>query len=170
MKKIFSFYVMLGVMFLLAVALNSYTEAAGKPYSFVTAAAQAGMGEISLANLAMSKSQNEDVKQFARMMIADHSAANEELKTAAAKKGYDFPAAASAEQKTNEDALASLSGAAFDKAYAQAALADHQAAVALFESESKSGQDADLKAWAAKTLPTLKGHLSKAQVLNDKIK
>src|ERR1041384_3152205 len=74
MKKIFSFYAMLGILFLLSVALNAYTNTttARNQYSFVTIAGQANMAEVNLANLALSKSQNEDVKQFAQMMIADH--------------------------------------------------------------------------------------------------
>jgi len=170
MRKIFSFYAVLGMMFLIAAALNSYIEAAGNQYSFVTTAGQAGMAEVALANLALSKSQSEDVKQFAQMMITDHSKAGEELRSLATKKNLNFPAEPSAEQKVNADALAGLSGAAFDKAYIQTAIADHQAAVSLFENESKSGTDPDVKAWAAATLPTIRGHLAKAESLGGKIK
>jgi putative membrane protein len=170
MRKVFSFYAILGVMFLTAAALNSYTEAAGNQYSFVTSVGQAGMAEVALANLALSKSQSEDVKQFAQTMIADHSKAGDELRALAAKKNFTFPAEPSAEQKGNAEALASLSGAAFDKAYIQTAIADHEAAVSLFETEAKSGADPDVKAWAAATLSTIKAHLAKAQALNGKIK
>lgn len=170
MKKIFLFYAVLGLMFLTASALNAYTEAALASYGFVTNAGQAGMAEVSLANMALAKSQSEDVRQFAQAMIADHSKAGDELKALAAQKGYDFPAAPSAEQKANADSLMGLSGAAFDKAYVQTAVADHMGAVALFESEAKSGTDNDVKAWAAKTLPVIKAHLQKAQALDGKVK
>jgi putative membrane protein len=170
MKNVFSFYAVLGVMFIIAVALNSYTEAAGNQYNFVTAAGQAGMAEIALANLALSKSQSEDVRQFAQMMVADHSKAGAELKAMAVRKNFVFPSEPSAAQKTNADAMAGLSGAAFDKAYIQTAIADHQAAVSLFETEAKSGADADVKAWAAATLPAIESHLQRAQALEARVK
>ncbi len=170
MKQIFSFYAVLGAMFIIAAALNSYTEAAGNQYGFVTTAGQAGMAEIALANMALAKSQSEDVRQFAQMMIADHTKAGAELRAMAARKNYDFPAEPSAAQKTSADTMAGLSGAAFDKAYIQTAITDHQAAVSLFETEARSGADADVKAWAAATLPAISAHLQKAQALEARVK
>lgn len=169
MKQIFSFYAVLGAMFIIAAALNSYTEAAGNQYGFVITAGQAGMAEVALAKMALAKSQNEDVRQFAQMMIADHTKAGAELKAMAARKNYDFPAELSAAQKTNA-AMTRLSGPAFDKAYIQTAITDHQAAVSLFETEAKSGADVDVKAWAAATLPTINAHLQKAQALEAGVK
>jgi putative membrane protein len=172
MKKIFSFYAMLGLLFLLSVALNAYTDTttARNQYSFVTIAGQANMAEIDLANLALSKTQNENVKQFAQMMIADHSKANDELKELALQKKYQFPGDVNMTQKTLADNLSKLSGAAFDKEFAKAMVADHEAAVKLFSNESKTGKDADLKAWAGTTLPTLKAHWQQAQVLQTALK
>jgi putative membrane protein len=170
MKKVFSFYVVLGMLFLLAVALNAYTEAAGKQYSFVTSAGQAGMAEVALANMALAKSQNEDVRQFAQMMIDDHTKAGDELKALAAGKKYGFPPQESASQKAVADSLSNRSGAAFDKEYARIAVADHEAAVKLFSAQANSGADTEVKAWAAAILPTLKMHLEKAEALNAKVK
>jgi len=170
MKKIFSFYTVLGVLFLLSVALNAYTDTARNQYSFVTSVGQAGMAEMALANLALAKSQNEDVKQFAQMMITDHSKAGEELKTLAARKKYDFPADMNESQKAIADSLSNMAGAAFDREYIKAAIADHSAAVDLFTSEARSGRDADVKAWAALTLPVIKTHLQKAEGLDAKVK
>ena len=170
MRKIFSFYAILGMLFLLAVALNAYTDTAKNQYSFVTVAGQAGLAEVELANLALSKSQNADVKEFAQMMIADHTKAGDELKGMAAQKNYDFPTDPSDAQKTVAGNLERLSGAAFDKEYAKVAVSDHQGAVKLFSTQAKSGTDPDMKAWAAATLPTLEMHLQKAQALQAKVK
>lgn len=170
MRKIFSFYAVLGMLFLLAVALNSYTDAAGKQYTFVTLAGQAGMAEIALANMALSKSQNEDVRQFAQAMIRDHSSAGDELKTLAATKTYEFPADVNETQKAIEENLSRLPSAAFDKEYVKVAVADHSAAVGLFSAEAKSGADPEMKAWAARTLPVIKMHLEKAEALSSKVK
>jgi putative membrane protein len=172
MKKIFSFYAILGLLFLLSVALNAYTDTktTGNQYSFVTAAGQAGMAEVELANLALSKSQNEDVKQFAQMMITDHGKANDELKGLAVQKKYEFPAEINMTQKALAENLSKLSGAAFDREYAKAMVTDHETAVKLFGNEAKTGKDAELKTWALATLPTLKTHLQQALGLQAKLK
>jgi putative membrane protein len=172
MKRIFSFYAILGLLFLLSVALNAYTDTktTGNQYSFVTAAGQANMAEVELANLALSKSQNEDVKEFAQMMITDHSKANDELKGLAMQKKYEFPADVNMTQKALAENLSKLSGAAFDREYVKAMVTDHEGAVKLFSNESKAGKDADLKTWALATLPTLKTHLQQAQDLQAKLK
>ncbi|HEV7643253.1 MAG TPA: DUF4142 domain-containing protein [Pyrinomonadaceae bacterium] len=157
---------------MLSVALNAYTDTktTGNQYSFVTAAGQANMAEVELANLALSKSQNEDVKEFAQMMITDHSKANDELKGLAMQKKYEFPADVNMTQKALAENLSKLSGAAFDREYVKAMVTDHEGAVKLFSNESKAGKDADLKTWALATLPTLKTHLQQAQDLQAKLK
>jgi putative membrane protein len=170
MRKILSFYAILGMLFLVAVALNSYTDAAGKQYTFVTSAGQAGMAEIALANMALSKSQNEDVRQFAQMMIADHSSSGDELKALAATKSYEFPSDMNESQNAIAENLSRLPSAAFDKEYVKVAVADHSAAEGLFSAEAKSGADPEVKAWAAKTLPVIKMHLQKAEALSSKVK
>ena len=170
MRKIFSFYAVLGMLFLLSVALNAYTDTAKNQYSFVTSAGQAGLAEVAMANMALAKSQSEDVKQFARMMIADHTKAGDELKTLAGQKKYVFPVSVTASQKTTADDLEKLSGTAFDKEYAKVAAADHEAAVKLFTKEAASGKDPEVKSWAETTLPTLKNHLQAAQDLQAKVK
>jgi putative membrane protein len=170
MKKIFSFYAVLGMLFLLSVALNAYTNPARNQYSFVTSAGQAGLAEVALANIALAKSQNADVKAFARMMIDDHTKAGDELKALSAQKKYDFPTEASMAQKAVAANLEKLTGAAFDKEYAKVAVSDHEGAVKLFSAQAKTGADADMKTWAAATLPTLQMHLQKAQELQAKVK
>src|SRR5262245_1640151 len=105
MRKVFSFYGVLGGMFLIASLLSGYTKTAKSPNAFVTAAGHAGMAEVALANLALAKSQREDIRLFAQTMISDHGWVEGELKALAISKNYDFPAELSAGQKTNADAL-----------------------------------------------------------------
>jgi len=100
-------------------------------------------------------------------MITDHSKAGEELKSVAVKSGVTVPTTSSAEQKQAAQKLARLKGADFDNAYAAQMVKDHEGAVALFENEASSGSDADLKAFAGKTLPTLQEHLKMAKALPD---
>ncbi|MBV9957595.1 MAG: DUF4142 domain-containing protein [Acidobacteria bacterium] len=127
---------------------------------FVMEAAMGGMMEVELGRLAVEKGMSDEVKQFGQHMVDDHSKANDELMQLASSKGITLPTALDAKHKAMRDRMASLSGAAFDKAYKQEMLKDHRKDVAEFEKESMKAMDSDVKAFAAKTLPTLKEHLS----------
>ncbi|HEX4456432.1 MAG TPA: DUF4142 domain-containing protein, partial [Polyangia bacterium] len=99
-----------------------------------------------------------DVKKFGKKMVTDHTKANNELKKLAKKKSLNLPTAMTADQKTTYDRLAAMKGADFDTAYMDAMVKDHDEDVADFKKEADGGQDADLKAWAGKTLPVLQTH------------
>jgi putative membrane protein len=125
--------------------------------------AKGGMAEVELGRLATEKAASDEVKKFGQRMVDDHSKASEELKTLAQNKHITLPDAIDPQDKALHDRLAKLSGAAFDRAYMQAMLADHRKDVNEFRIEARSGKDADVKGWAAKTLPTLEEHLKMAQ-------
>jgi putative membrane protein len=137
--------------------------------AFAKEAAVGGMAEVELGNLAKEKAADADVKQFGDRMVTDHSKANDELKQWAQQKSITLPTTLDAKHTATRDRLSKLSGAAFDKAYMREMLTDHQHDVAAFTKESKSGTDADLKSWAAKTLPTLQDHLKMAQTTASKV-
>jgi len=99
-------------------------------------------------------------------MADDHSKANDELKTLAQSKNITLPSEIGAEEKALRDRLMKLSGPAFDQAYMKAMVSDHFKDVNEFKVESKSGKDPEVKAWAAKTLPTLEEHLKLARSTN----
>jgi putative membrane protein len=139
------------------------TDRVSSDQRFVTKAAAGGLAEVELGKLAADKGTSEQVKQFGQKMVDDHGKANDELKTIASKKNITLPSDLDAKDKALRDRLAKLSGASFDRAYMQAMLKDHRTDVSEFRTESKSGKDADVKAWAAKTLPTLESHLKLAQ-------
>jgi putative membrane protein len=110
------------------------------------------------------------VKSFGSQMATDHSQANDNLKALAQQKGITVPDKLDASHQAAVDRLKHLSGPAFDKAFAKAMVHDHQKAVKCFQSESTTGQDNDVKDFAAKTLPTLQHHLTEAQNLQSQIK
>src|SRR5262249_3004371 len=116
--------------------------------------------------LAVEKASNDHVKQFGQRMVDDHGKANDELKTIAQQKSITLPTAVSAKHKAEHDRLAKLSGAAFDRAYMSAMVTDHKKDVNEFKVESPRGKDADIKAFAAKTLPTLEDPLKLAHDAN----
>lgn len=158
----------------LALALISvsvaWTAYAFQDKNFWNEAAQSGMAEVALGNLGQQKAQNEKVKEFADQMVKDHSAVNDELKSIASGKNVTLPTAVSAKQKATYDKLNGLSGADFDREFMKVMVKDHEAAVKLFDKQSKTDADADAKAFAAKHLPTLQGHLQTAQSLSGEVK
>jgi putative membrane protein len=132
-------------------------------HHFIMEAADGGMAEVQLGQLAVQKASNPDVKAFAQRMVDDHSKANDELKQIASDKGITLPDAISAKHNATITRLSSLSGADFDKAYVDDMLADHKKDVAAFKAEASDGKDSDVKQFAAKTLPTLQDHLKQIQ-------
>jgi putative membrane protein len=127
--------------------------------TFVAKAAQTGMAEVELGKIALTKSQNPDVRAFADRMVKDHSKANEELTTIAQSKNVEVPKKLDTEHQGMVEMMRAKSGADFDSEYAQHMAKGHGDAVALFTDASKaSGLDHELAAFAQKTLPTLQEH------------
>lgn len=138
---------------------------------FVMKAAMGGMAEVMMGQTASQKAASADVKAFANRMVTDHSKANDELKALATAKGLALPTELSGEHKDAADHLAGMSaGKDFDKTYMKHMVEDHEKDTKEFEKASQSAQDADLKAWAAKTLPTLQDHLKQAKETAGKVK
>lgn len=146
------------------------TDTASSQDTFWTKAAQGGIAEVELSRVAAAKSQNADVKNYAQKMITDHTKANDELKTLAAKKNVTLPTETDAAHKAKLQELQNLSGAEFDREYVNTMVDDHQKTVDLFEKQSNDNSDPDLKAFAAKTLPTLKSHLDMIKNIQGKMK
>ena len=142
-----------------------YTDA-----QFATTAAKDGAAEVNAGKLAEGKTTNPRVKSFAEMMVTDHTKAGDELAALAKSKNFTFPNEPDTAAQKKAAMLSSLSGKAFDKAYVAAMVDGHKKAVKLFTDASQNCKDADLKAFAAKTLPTLKMHLDSITALQASIK
>jgi putative membrane protein len=142
-------------------------EAEGTPPApsvFVKKAALDGMTEVEAGKVALSKSQDPAIREFAQRMVTDHGKANSELETLATRKGLTPPKRLDPEHKEMLDALSAKNGKDFDHAYAEHMSMDHSKAIALFESAAGSN-DPDLAKFAQKTLPTLKEHKALAEKL-----
>lgn len=137
---------------------------------FAEKAMQGSMAEVEAGKLAMDKAQNAQVKAFAKRMVDDHSKANAELTKIASAKGITPPAAVDAGHKRKMDRMAAKTGADFDRAYMDEMVDDHQATVRDFRSAAKSTKDAELKAFASSTLPTLEQHLQEAKTVDASVK
>jgi len=149
---------------------GSMMQASGADHMFVMEAAQGGMAEVALGKLASEKASNDRVKQFGQRMVTDHSKANDELKSLAQTKSIMIPADLDAKHKATEERLSKMSGAAFDRAYIQEMVADHKKDVADFKKEAQGGKDSEVKAWAAKTLPTLEDHYKMVQDISSSLR
>jgi len=130
---------------------------------FAKEAAQGGMAEVKLGQLAQEKGSNDAVKKFGKRMVDDHSKAGGKLKDVASKEKISLPKDISAKDQATYDRLAKLNGAAFDRAYAKNMVADHQADVAAFRKEANTGKNDSLNGFASETLPTLEDHLKDAK-------
>jgi putative membrane protein len=153
----------------LACANGAGSTLSVKDQGFVTKASQGGSTEIKESELAKSKSSNENVKALADMMITDHTKAGTELDTLVTAKGGAVSKEPDDEQKIAIQKLQAMDGAAFDKAFTENMVSDHKKVVALFEDAARNSDDAQLKAFAQKTLPTLKHHLMAAKKLSAQI-
>lgn len=137
--------------------------------SFLKDAAEGGNAEVEGSKVALEKSGNADVKTFAQMMVDDHGKAGTELKGLADQKGVKVSDTPSLAKKTEIKVLSARKGASFDQHYAESiGVKAHQDTIKLFQKEIDKGSDADVKAWASKTLPTLQHHLEAAQALKTK--
>lgn len=161
-------------IFVVAAGLSSFAVAQSSSLSsadqkFVKEAAQGGMAEVELGQLAMQNGSSEAVKKFGERMVYDHSKANDQLKELAANKGVSLPQTPGMKEKAIKMRLSKLSGDQFDKAYMKDMLEDHKDDIAAFQKESTSGSDADVKNFASQTLPTLQDHLKEAENIAPKV-
>ncbi len=135
-----------------------------KDANFIKDVASIGLMEVEAGKLANDRGASPKVKEFADAMVKDHSKNNDELRLVAENKGVTLPAAPEGKPKTELDALKTKRGADFDQAYADANVKGHEDAIARFEKAAKSS-DAQVRAFAERTLPTLKHHLEMAQAM-----
>lgn len=154
------------------------TDAAAKPAmsasqpitaeQFMMDAAANNVAEIATGRLAVQKGATDDVRTFGQKMVDDHTKANEELKVIADKHGVDLPNVPKPEHQKVAEHLNALNNESFDVSYARQMVVDHDNAIALFERGAKVEQ-ADVKAFAEKTLPVLRQHAQHARALAAKM-
>ena len=133
---------------------------------FMLKAAGDGLYEIEVSKLAAKKSERADIKRFAAMLVKDHTAASEELKTIAVAKPLRIPADMPDGKKADLNMFLKADPAEFDKKYLQmVGLEEHRADIKLFEEQVRRGKDPQVKAFAEKTLRKLRMHLAAAEKL-----
>ena len=150
---------------LAAAAPLAFAADTASDSSFYRSVAEGGMAEVDLGKLAERKSTDPKVKDFAQMMVKDHSAANEKLASLASSKHSALPRTLDASHEATKTRLEGMSGSNFDKSYVESQLKAHEKTVNLLQKEISSGQDADAKAFAQSVLPTIKEHLQAVRTL-----
>ena len=136
---------------------------------FMMKAAQGGMAEVKMGQLAADKASSPDVKAFGQHMVDDHTKANDQLKSVAQAEGVTLPTDVGPKEQATYDKLSKLSGAEFDKQYVKDMVMDHQEDVKEFRKEASTGKDEKVKSFASQTLPVLEEHLSKIKGIQSKM-
>ncbi|MGY4385701.1 putative membrane protein [Pedobacter sp. UYP24] len=126
---------------------------------FAKKVAVGGMAEVAFGKMAQEKGMSTKVKDFGKMMVTDHSKANEELMEIAKKQNIALPAGLDEDHMKKMEELKSKTGADFDKAYVDAMVGGHQKMLALLQDGAQNCKDSALKDFAAKTAPVVKSHL-----------
>lgn len=130
--------------------------------AFARKAVAGGQAEVECAVLAVQRASSADVKTLAHRIETDHKRSGDELLALATAKGLNIDPKPTPAQLGTKEKLGKLEGAAFDRAYIDYMVEDHQKDIEEFEKQAASGSDPELKAFAAKVLPALKEHLKMA--------
>jgi putative membrane protein len=149
--------------------IKSRTSTVSRPSTgdthFAKEAAQGGMAEVKLGQLAQDKGLSDSVKSFGKRMVNDHSKAGDKLKDVASQENITLPTDIAAKDQGTYDRLSKLNGAAFDRAYAKNMVKDHEADISAFQKEANDGKVDSLKTFASDTLPTFQDHLKEAKAM-----
>ena len=133
---------------------------------FIDLAAQTDMIEANLGQLAQTAASSQEVKDYAQMLVTDHTGDYHQLQDLAQQASLNVPAAIDAEHdKTMISPFQKLQGAAFDRRYSQDMVAGHTKAIEIYKKEAADAQSPAVKSYAEKTLPALEKHLAGAKDL-----
>lgn len=137
--------------------------------AFIAKAAGDNAFQIAMARLALQKTKTPEVLALAQRIMDDHTRMNSELATIATDRDTDHasPPVPVDKARQLQEHLSTLQGNAFDQAFAGVMVNDHHTAIDLFSREMENGQDAAVKAFARKELPTLQEHLAMAMALSE---
>jgi putative membrane protein len=124
----------------LAALIGSSASAAAAnrlDQKFIDNAIQGTLAEIRMGQLAQQKGQSEDVKSYGQILVADHTATNDQAEKVADQIGVTPPTEPSAKQNAMYDKMSKLTGAEFDRTFARAMVADHKKDIAEYKRESE---------------------------------
>jgi putative membrane protein len=138
--------------------------------NFLVKAANGGMAEVKLGELAQQKATTPKVKDYGAMLAHDHSAANDQVKTFAAQRNVTLPGMVGEDKQKVIDDLSKKTGKDFDRAYIKEMVDDHEKDIRMFEDASGKVNDAEVKTFVDNTLPKLRNHLDSAKAIQKMLK
>lgn len=133
--------------------------------AFLKSAADANMTEAHLGKMAQDRAADTGVKDFGQTLVQDHTKAYEELTVVANKTGESIPKGIDVRRNRAIEELTRQKGIGFDRRFVTHEIQDHRKTITEFKREAENGQNADIKAYAQKMIPTLEEHLRKAEEL-----
>jgi putative membrane protein len=136
---------------------------------FMIKAVQANLAEVDMARIAVQKTQNSDVKDFANMIESDHKSALEDLADLMQNNGMSPSSVLSPDAMTDIEKMSALSGAEMDREFINVMVSDHQKTIEMFRNHLNIAQNPDVRKYAENLLPELEMHLEKAQKLQSKL-
>jgi putative membrane protein len=152
------------------VSPNSSTTAnATSDQKFMEDAIKGNRAEVTLGKMVASKTKDPNVKQFAQMMVKDHTQALSQLQQLAQQKNIAVPDGMPDDAQQLQSKLQGESGKQFDKDYMDGMVQDHQKDVQEFQEQAQKAKDPDVKQLASQLLPTLQQHLDKAQQIDARV-
>jgi putative membrane protein len=157
-------WVLMGTAWVQAEKVNDTDQ------QFLKQAARAGTAEVKLGTMAKEQTVSPEVQQFGQRMVTDHTKANQELMALAQGKDISISTKMDEQHQETAEMLSKMQGSQFDREFVRHMVKDHEKAVQLFATAAQESQDGDIKAFAAKTLPTLEEHLQLARQLAQQLK
>jgi putative membrane protein len=170
MKKVFLWGSVAAMMVLTACDKNNDEDTNSTDQMFVQQVAIGNNAEIQAGQLAATKATNAGVKTFAEMMVSEHTQAQADLKKSANGQGFNVSDSVDAEHRALMTRLSGLSGMAFDTAYMNSQVKDHQKTLTIFQSETSSGANQSIRSYANQYLPHIQMHLQMADSISTRIR
>ena len=130
---------------------------------FIEEAAQGGMAEVQLGQLATQKAQSDQVKQFGQKMVDDHSKMLQDLRTLAKKKNVALPQDPDMKDMAQMKLMERKSGAEFDKDFMEHMVKDHEKDLKDVQNIAAKAKDPEFKAAVQKAHAKIQEHLQLAQ-------
>lgn len=146
-----------------AGAPNGMNSGPGMDKAFVKKALEGSMAEVQMGQLALQKSNDDQVKQFAQRMVDDHGKMVDQMKPVAQQMGVKVPDGPSKGQMKNMDKMKALSGDAFDHAYIKDMVKDHKGDDNDFKLEAQSTQNPQLKQMVMQSDQMIESHLQQIE-------
>ena len=152
---------------LMAHVAKAQTDPDTTAKHFLIMASIGNLQEVNSGQLAEQRGTRADVRSFGKMMITDHTQAQQNLIQLAKMKGYNLPPEATG--GIQADLNLKNATTAFDRLYVHNMLADHRNTVQMFANYAVTGKDPDVRLFAQQTLPTLKAHLKEIKAIDGKL-